>query len=95
MSWAPFIFLVGTWIFLSRWMRRGPAAPFDFGLGPPAPARVVDDPVQWRSRAGEARAAADQLADPQSQRQMLEIAKSYEYLAQRAEEKRRSTGSLG
>jgi len=93
MTWAPFIFLVGVWIFLARWMRRGGTAPLDFGMRPAAPALMVDDPVHWRSRAGEARAAADQLADPISQQQVLEIAQRYEYLAQRAEERRRGSRS--
>jgi cell division protease FtsH len=92
-SWAPFLFLVGAWIFLARWMRRRGAALLDFGRRPAAPAPMVDDPAHWRGRAGEARVAADQLADPESQRQMLEIAERYEYLAQRPEERRRRSGS--
>jgi hypothetical protein len=35
----------------------------------------------------------EQFADPRSQRQMLEIAQGYEYLARRAEERRRGPGS--
>jgi len=92
-TWLPFLVLIGTWIFLARRMRRGGAAPLDFGMRPAARASVVDDAAHWRGRAGEARAAADQLADPQSQQQMLEIAQRYEYLAQRAEERRRYSGS--
>ena len=90
MTWAPFLFLVGVWIFLARWMRRrGAAPPLDFGRRPAAPAAAIDDPAHWRGRAGEARAAAGRFADLQSKRQMLEIARGYEYLAQRAEEMQR------
>ncbi len=93
-SWLPFIFLIGTWVFLSRQMRRGGASPLGpFCIPPPPTAAALDDPAHWRGHAGEARATADRLADLQSKRQMLEIARSYEYLAQRAEEKQRGPGS--
>jgi uncharacterized RDD family membrane protein YckC len=80
-SWLPFFFLVGVWMLLAWWMRRGAA---------PAPtAAMLDDPAYWRGRADAARALSERLADLQSKRQMLEIVRGYEYLAQRAEERRR------
>jgi hypothetical protein len=85
-SWLPFIFLVGVWFFLVWWMRRGGRA------GAPT-AAMLDDPAYWRGRADAARALAERLADLQSKRQMLEIARGYEYLAQRAEERRRGPGT--
>jgi hypothetical protein len=42
---------------------------------------------RWRMMAGRARARAEDMADPASQRAMLEIATAYEALAQRAEER--------
>ena len=42
---------------------------------------TVNDPAYWRQRAEEARAVADQLSDPLAQKAMLEIARSYEALA--------------
>ena len=53
-----------------------------------APHRI-DDPKQWRDKAEEARAMADQLTNPDSKRTMLEIALCYVQLAQLAEERRR------
>ena len=86
-SWLPFIFLVGVWIFLAWWMRRGGAGGFGKTAAPTA--AMLDDPAHWRGRADEARTTAERLADLQSKRQMLEIGRGYEYLAQRAEERRR------
>jgi hypothetical protein len=83
-SWLPFIFLVGVWMFLVWWMRRGAG-----GLKAAPTAVMLDDPGYWRGRADAARALSERLADLQSKRQMLEIARGYEYLAQRAEERRR------
>ena len=48
---------------------------------------LKDDPKHWRQLAQDARAAADQLDDPDAKKTMLEIAESYEQLASRAEEK--------
>jgi hypothetical protein len=83
-SWLPFFFLVGAWMVLVWWMRRGgsgkTAAPSD---------AMLDDPAYWRGRADAARALSERLADLQSKRQMLEIVRGYAYLAQRAEERRR------
>jgi hypothetical protein len=89
-SWLPFFFLVGVWILLAWWMRRTSG----FGQGATLSARALNDPAHWRACAAEARATAERFADDQSRRQMLEIARGYEYLAQRAEERRRGSGSL-
>jgi hypothetical protein len=43
------------------------------------------DPKHWRARAAEARALAEQFADPESKRLMLWIVDEYEILAERAE----------
>jgi hypothetical protein len=48
---------------------------------------LKDDPKHWRQLAREARAAADQLDDPEAKRTMLEIAENYEQLASLAEKK--------
>ena len=91
-SWLPFFLLVGVWLLLARRMRaRGVTG---FGRGVALSAKTLDDPAHWSACAGEARTAAEQFTDVQSKRQMLEIARGYEYLAQRAEEKRRGSGSL-
>ena len=42
---------------------------------------TVNDPAYWRQRAEEARVVAGQLSDPVAQKAMLEIAGSYEALA--------------
>jgi hypothetical protein len=44
-------------------------------------------PEHWMSRAEEARTMAESLSDPAAKRAMLDIAKSYEMLAKRAEAK--------
>ena len=49
--------------------------------------RPRDDPRYWRERAGEARAHAERLTDPASQRVMLGMADDYEERAKRAEER--------
>ncbi len=53
-----------------------------------------DDPNHWWNRAEEARAIAVQMTDPHTKATMLAIAKDYDKLAVRAEQreaKRRST----
>ena len=45
----------------------------------------INDPKHWRDRAEEARAVAELMNDAQSKLAMLEIAKGYEHLAERAE----------
>jgi hypothetical protein len=45
----------------------------------------INDPEYWRERAAEARNMSEQMADLTASRTMLDIAKSYDYLAERAE----------
>jgi len=45
----------------------------------------INDPEHWRERAKEARALAEQMADPISRQMMLGVAADYERLAARAE----------
>jgi CRISPR/Cas system-associated protein Csm6 len=51
------------------------------------PASIAIDPKHWRKRAEEARNLADKMNDPLSKEMMLGIAKDYEHLAERAEER--------
>jgi len=51
------------------------------------PASFINDPGHWRQRAEEARTIADRMNEPQSKEAMLRIAKDYERLAERAEER--------
>src|SRR5262249_2925283 len=53
------------------------------------PSHVFDDPKHWRERAEQARALAGQMSDAASKEMMLEIAKDYERLAERAEQRSR------
>jgi len=46
---------------------------------------LKDDAEHWRKRAKEARALAERMTDLESRRMILEIAKSYDELAARAE----------
>jgi hypothetical protein len=43
--------------------------------------------THWRERAKEALALAEQMGDPESRATMLEIARDYEKLAARAEQR--------
>ena len=54
---------------------------------------LADDPKHWRDRAQEARARAGELNDPAAKRQMLGIARGYDRLATRAEERLRVTAA--
>jgi hypothetical protein len=49
------------------------------------PNAISSDPQHWLTRAAEAREMAEKIADPTAKLAMLEIAKSYELIAQRAE----------
>jgi hypothetical protein len=59
--------------------------------GNPMATGLADDPKRWRDRAQEARARAGDLNDPVAKRQMLGIARGYDRLAKRAEERSRPT----
>ena len=54
---------------------------------PTMTARLINDPKHWRDRAEEARAHADEMNDPEAKRQMQEIARGYDRLAERAGER--------
>jgi hypothetical protein len=55
---------------------------------------LADDPKHWRDRAHEARTRAGELNDPGSKRQMLGIARGYDRLAERAEDRLRAASPL-
>ena len=55
---------------------------------------LMNDPGHWRKRATEARVHADELADVEAKRTMLDIANEYEKLAQRAEDRLITSGRL-
>jgi hypothetical protein len=59
---------------------------------PDTSASIATDPKHWRDRAEEARAMAVQMSDREARNMMLDIAKSYEKLANRAE--KRAAGLL-
>jgi hypothetical protein len=48
----------------------------------------INDPAYWRERAEEARRIAEQLADAVAREMMLDIAHSYDSLANIAEDER-------
>jgi hypothetical protein len=48
---------------------------------------IFDDQKHWRQRAEEARVLAEQMSDAASREMMLGIAKDYERLAVRAEQR--------
>jgi hypothetical protein len=52
---------------------------------------LTDDLQRLRDRAHEARIRAGELNDPEAKRQMLGIARGYDRLARRAEERLRPT----
>ena len=51
-------------------------------------AALLDKPERWRKRAEEIRTIADGMRDPDAKRFMLGLAKSYEELAKRAEDRK-------
>ena len=59
---------------------------------PDTSASIATDPKHWRDRAEEARAMAVQMSDREARNMMLDIAESYEKLANRAE--KRAAGLL-
>ena len=58
----------------------------------PPPQSVINDPEHWRSRAEEARTIAEQMNDLPSKEAMLRIAKDYDRLAKRTEERAQREG---
>jgi hypothetical protein len=59
----------------------------------PTSPSIIHDPQHWRDRAVQARTMADLMNDPQSKEMMLGIAKDYERLAERAEQRLKDKGS--
>jgi hypothetical protein len=55
------------------------------------PAWFVNDPEYWRDRAKEKRILAEGMKDQLSKEKILRIARDYEKLAQRAEERSKGT----
>jgi hypothetical protein len=55
---------------------------------PRLPLELLNNVEHWRDRAEEARVHAEQLTDPDARRMMLDIAKSYDKLAERAAARR-------
>jgi hypothetical protein len=50
---------------------------------------AVDVAERWRTLAAEARAAADEMTDPEAKRIMLSIAEGYKVLARRADARKK------
>jgi len=48
----------------------------------------LDDPEHWRDRAAQVRALADQISNEKARAAILQIAKEYTHLADRARERR-------
>jgi hypothetical protein len=55
------------------------------------PASFINDPDYWRDRAKEKRMLAEGMKDQLSKEKILRIARDYERLAQRAEERSKGT----
>ena len=49
--------------------------------------KLIDDPEHWRRRAQEARAAADRERNPKIKSKLQGVAKNYEGIAERAEQR--------
>jgi hypothetical protein len=56
------------------------------------PDAISSDPEHWRVRAAEARAMAAKITDLKARLAMLEIAKNYEHIAERAELRKQDKG---
>ena len=54
---------------------------------------LMTDPKHWSDRAEEARLLAQDMKDPESREAMLRIAKDYDHLADRAEQRAKLTPS--
>jgi hypothetical protein len=54
---------------------------------------LIDDPEHWRKRAKDTRELADQVDDPTARQTLLEIAQSYDELAELAERRKATEGS--
>jgi len=50
----------------------------------------LDDPEHWRDRAAQVRALAEQVGNHKAKEAILQIAAEYEFLADRAQERRRA-----
>jgi hypothetical protein len=53
---------------------------------------ISNDPENWRTRAAEARAMAEQLSDARAKQAILDIAKSCEQLAEHLEQRQSENG---
>ncbi len=73
------------WVFFERWDTQ--ASAYQSPLEADMPASFINDPEHWRRRAEEARSIAEQMSDSPSKEAMLRIAKDYERLAERAEQR--------
>jgi hypothetical protein len=51
---------------------------------------LVDDALDWRDRAEQAREVAGQLTDPGAKQAVLQLAESFERLARTAEDRARA-----
>jgi len=56
---------------------------------------IANDPEHWRRRAEEARTNAEIISDPDAKRRMIDVAVSYERLAEKAEERNRILQGTG
>jgi hypothetical protein len=54
---------------------------------------LMTDPKHWRDRAEEARVLAQDMKDPEAREAMLRIAKDYDHIAERAEQRTKLTPS--
>ena len=53
----------------------------------------MTDPKHWRDRAEEARVLAQDMKDPEAREATLRIAKDYDHIAERAEQRTKLTPS--